>query len=84
MTNSDKDPARHGKYGDTPLGKSDEELRGEGADALTNSERRSHAEMGQSEEIEVAVPAGGVAGAAAPAVAPELADADDRTRREGD
>ncbi len=55
----------HGKYGDAPLGKSDEELRSEGADALTNTERRSHRPMGGDEEIPVMIP---IAGTSSPAV----------------
>lgn len=48
------------RYGDTPLGKSDEQLREEGADALTNTERRSgHAEGGDV-AIAVSIPVGGV------------------------
>ena len=67
MDNSDQ----HGKYGDTPLGKSDEELRQEGADAQTNSERRHHQTPGEEEEVGVIVPVAGVGGSSA-AVAPGL------------
>lgn len=56
---------QHGKYGDTPLGKSDEQLREEGADELTNSERRHHSEMGSDEDIPVMIP---IIGASSPAV----------------
>lgn len=56
---------QHGKYGDAPLGKSDEELREEGADALTNSERRRHAEMGSDEDVPVLIP---IAGTSSPGV----------------
>lgn len=56
---------QHGKYGDTPLGKSDEELREEGADALTNDERRRHARMGADEEVPILIP---IAGTTSPAV----------------
>ncbi len=59
-----------GKYGDTPLGKSDEELRGEGADALTNVERQAHTPMGSEADIPLSVPLAspGVPGVAFPAV----------------
>ena len=67
MDNSDK----HGKYGDTPLGKSDEELREEGADELTNSERRHHQAPGEEMDMAVIVPVAGVGGSTA-AVAPGL------------
>ncbi len=56
---------QHGKYGDAPLGKSDEELREEGADALTNDERRRHASVGADEVVPVMIP---VAGTTSPAV----------------
>ena len=46
----------HGRYGDTPLGKSDEELREEGADAQTNSERQHGAAAGSEAQSPVAVP----------------------------
>ncbi|AWN22625.1 hypothetical protein DKM44_04750 [Deinococcus irradiatisoli] len=49
---------QHGRYGDAPLGKSDEELREEGADALTNDERLRHAEMGDDEGVPVFIPVG--------------------------
>lgn len=48
------------KYGDTPLGKSDEQLREEGADALTNTERHSGHEEGGDVTIPVVIPVGGV------------------------
>ncbi len=67
-----------GKYGDTPLGKSDEELREEGADALTNSERRRHAAVGSDETVPVLIP---IAGTSAPAVVAAdsvLPDAEER------
>ncbi len=47
---------QHGKYGDAPLGKSDEELREEGADALTNDERRRDGQVGSGAEIPVVMP----------------------------
>ncbi len=46
----------HGKYGDTPLGKSDEELRSEGADAQTNTERLHDARAGSEAEQPVVMP----------------------------
>ncbi|GAA4022533.1 hypothetical protein GCM10022631_41350 [Deinococcus rubellus] len=46
----------HGRYGDTPLGKSDEELREEGADAQTNSERQHGAAAGSEAEPPIVVP----------------------------
>ncbi|WP_161882923.1 hypothetical protein [Deinococcus alpinitundrae] len=46
----------HNRYGDTPLGKSDEELREEGADAQINSERQHGAAAGSEAEPPVVVP----------------------------
>ena len=46
----------HNRYGDTPLGKSDEELREEGADAQTNSEHQRGAPAGSEAEPPVVVP----------------------------
>lgn len=46
----------HNRYGDTPLGKSDEELRDEGADAQTNSERQHGAPAGSEAEVPVMMP----------------------------
>jgi hypothetical protein len=77
------------RYGDTPLGKSDEELREEGADALTNTERQSGHAEGSDVQIPVAIPVGGVAstgGMATGLIAPGLvvgdADSDERKRDE--
>ena len=68
MDNADQ----HGKYGDTPLGKSDEELRQAGADAQTNDERRAAAAVGSEAEVPMPVPLattqGGVSGVAVPAI----------------
>jgi hypothetical protein len=78
------------RYGDAPLGKSDEELREEGADALTNSERQSGHTEGSDVEIPVAVPVGGVAstgGMATGLIAPGLVVSDtdtDERRRDDD
>ena len=45
-----------GRYGDAPLGKSDEELREEGADAQTNSERQHGAAVGSEAQPPVVMP----------------------------
>lgn len=61
---------QHGRYGDTPLGKSDEELRAEGAEALTEDERLHHTVPGSEAEVLSAVPlaSAGVQGIPFPAV----------------
>ncbi|AZI43405.1 hypothetical protein EHF33_12155 [Deinococcus psychrotolerans] len=69
---------QHGKYGDAPLGKSDEELREEGADALTNSERRRNAEMGSDESVPVLIPIAGTSSPAVVAADAVLPDAEER------
>ena len=75
MTKPDKDAAQHGNYGDTPLGKSDEELREEGAEALPASERHQPS-AGQIAGGVVPVPlasvGGGVPGTALPVVGPGM------------
>ena len=60
----------HGRYGDTPLGKSDEELREEGADALTEDERHRRAGVGSEADVPLAIPLAspGVPGIAVPAL----------------
>ena len=55
---------QHGKYGDTPLGKSDEELRDEGAEALTEAERH-HQPSEEAGDVAALVPVAGLGGSAA-------------------
>lgn len=61
---------QQGRYRDTPLGKSDEELRGEGAEALTEDERLHHTGVGSEAQLPLAVPLAspGVPGIAVPSV----------------
>ena len=65
-----------GRYGDAPLGKSDEELREEGADAQTNSERQHGAAAGSEAGSPVVVPVitNAMLGQVAPGLVVSVAD----------
>ncbi|AWN22626.1 hypothetical protein DKM44_04755 [Deinococcus irradiatisoli] len=75
---------QHGKYGDTPLGKSDEELREEGADALTNDERLARDHGGREAEAPVVMPIimNTQPGTVAPGLVVTSADLDEKKRND--
>ncbi|WP_420595894.1 hypothetical protein [Deinococcus sp.] len=89
MTNpkkSDDSATQHGKYGDAPLGKSDEELREEGADTLTNDERMKHESAGEGAVVPMPVPlpsfGGSTPGVAIPVILDPEGDAEKAERNE--